>query len=331
MNENVVARGSRNAKPVPFKKILVIAAAIAAIFMILGMISSISEAGTAVKNHKHYKSCYKYSYRNDYAADSKAGELKDYKMDCVYAQGAFGLGMQRYFEGGIILPLLIIAGGVTAAFVLRARSKSYELVVTDEAVRVTYSDDKVVDIPLCSIFTLEKLGDRDLNIVTSENAYTLRDMEGRDQVYAAIESLMPTITLKGPANNEQVLAKGYPPAIKPLLLILMIFIGALSLIAALAAEEFAILLIGVVPFVIVLVFYLLAKTPYFAVTDKRVFYVSDFGRKLSLPLNQITVTVTHQWFRQLHIGAPTGRIHLFWVRNTAELYDIINALLNEKQ
>ena len=79
------------------------------------------------------------------------------------------------------------------------------------------------------------------------------------------------------------------------------------------------------------IFYLLAKTPYLVVTDKRVFCVSDFGRKLSIPLNKITVVVTHRWFKQLHIAAPTGRMHLFGVRNTAQLYDVINALLNEKQ
>ena len=111
----------------------------------------------------------------------------------------------------------------------------------------------------------------------------------------------------------------------------MILIAVVAEIAALAFGNILILAAFLLPFALVLLFYLLAKTPYFVVTDKRVFYVSDFGRKLSLPLNQITVTVTHWFFCQLHVGAPAGRIHLFWVRNTAELYDVINALLNEKQ
>jgi hypothetical protein len=304
---------------------------VAAVILVIGIISSISDASQMVKNHKHTKYCYRYSYRSDFSEDYANDDLKSHKMDCDYAGGAFSLGMDRYFSGGIILPLLIIGGGVAAAYVMRARFKSYVLTVTQETVRVAYGEEKTLEIPLCSVFSVEKVGEKDLNIVTSENAYTLREMEGRDEVYAAIIGLMPDLTVKGPTNNEQVLAKGYPPAIKPLLLILTILLGILAVIVTIASEEFGVLLICAIPVAIVLAFYLMAKTPYLVVTDKRVFYVSDFGRKLSIPMNKITVTVTHQWFRQLHIAAPTGRIHLFWVRNTAELYDTITALLNDRQ
>ena len=331
MDAQIVARGKRETKPFDFKKIVTIIAIVVAALLLIGIVSSIAEASTAISNHEHSKYCYRYYYMDEFYDDLEAGNLKSYKMDCEYADGAFGLGISSYFNGGIVLPLLVAIAGFSFAFVKRSRSQGYDVAVTQEEVRVTYSEEKIVHIPLCSIFTVEKTEDNCLNIVTSENAYTLRELDGCAEVYAAILELMPSISIKGPANNEQVLAKGYPPALKPLLLILLIILGVLAVIGTIASEEFAFLLVALVPIAIVLVFYLLAKTPYLVVTDKRVFYVSDFGRKLSLPMNKISVTVTHQWFKQLHIGATTGRIHLFWVRNTAELYDIINAVLNEKQ
>lgn len=331
MSENVIARSERTAKEVPFKKIIRIAAIVAAVFLVIGLISSISDAAKMVKNHNHSKYCYRYSYRDEFYDDQRNDDLKSYKMDCEYADGAFGLGLSNYLGGGIILPLLIIGGGVAAAYILRARNRSYVLTVTEDAVKVVYSDEKSLEIPFCSVFSVEKIGEKDLSIVTSESAYVLRDMENCDEIYNAIINQMPKITVKGPTNNEQVLAKGYPPAIKPVLLVLTIILAIAAVIATLASEEFGVLLICAIPVGLVFLFYMLAKTPYLVVTDKRVFYVSDFGRKLSIPMNKITVTVTHWFFRQLHIGAPAGRIHLFWVRNTAELYDTITAVQNEKQ
>ena len=331
MSENIIARGERNGKVVPTKKIAKITAIVAAVLLVFGMISSIIEAGDMIKRHSHSKYCYKYSYRSDFSKDSANNNLKSYKMDCRYADGAVGLGISNYLGGGVVLPLMIFIGGMSYVGVMRKRSRSYVLTVDEQNINVTYSDGKVQEIPLCSVFSVDKVGAMDLNIVTSEDSYTLRDMDGRDAVYSAIVGLMPTITIKGPANNEQVLAKGYPPAVKPLLLILLVLSILMALIALVETEEFAVLLVMAIPVAIILVLYLAAKTPYLVVTDKRVFYVSDFGRKLSIPMNKITVTVTHHWFRQLHIAAPTGRIHLFWVRNTAELYDMITALINEKQ
>lgn len=331
MNENVVARGRREAKKVDFKRTASIIAIIAAVVMLIGLISSISEGSERAKKHVHSKYCYKYSYRSSFASDLEKGKLQSSKMDCEFADGAFGYGLSNYFEGGFILPLLILGVGLGAAYAKNKKSRGYELVVTEENICVTYSDNKELNIPLCSVFSANLNANKDLNVVTSENSYTLQEMEGVDDVYNAILKLMPTIDIKGPANNEQIIAKGYPPAIKPLLLVLLILFAFVAFVAAVASEEFAILVVGAVPVAILLVLYLLAKTPYLAVTDKRVFYVSDFGRKLSLPLDKITVTVTHWWFKQLHIAAPAGRIHLFWVRNTAELYDMITALINEKQ
>lgn len=331
MSENVIARGERTAKEVPFKKIIRIAAIVAAAILVIGLISSISDAAEMVKNHKHTKYCYKYSYRGDFYEDSADNDLKSYKMDCDYADGAFGMGLSKYFNGGIILPLLILGGSVAAAYVMRARNRSYVLTVTEDTMKVAYSDEKTLEIPLCSVFSVEKIGEKDLSIVTSENAYTLRDMENCNEVYTAVINQMPKINVKGPTNNEQVLAKGYPPAIKPVLLVLTILLAVASVILTIASEEFGVLLICAIPVGLMFLFYMLAKTPYLVVTDKRVFYVSDFGRKLSIPMNKVTVTVTHWFFRQLHIGAPAGRIHLFWVRNTAELYDTITAVQNEIQ
>ena len=331
MSENIIARGERNGKVVPTKKIAKITAIVAAIFVVFGIITSVIDAAKMIDNHSHSKYCYKYSYRDDFYDDLYDGNLRSYKMNCSYTKGALGLGIEYFFEGPVMFPLIIFIGGMSYVGIMRKRSRSYVLTVDEQNINVTYSDGKVQEIPLCSVFSVDKVGAMDLNIVTSEDSYTLRDMDGRDAVYSAIVGLMPTITIKGPANNEQVLAKGYPPAVKPLLLILLVLSVLMALIALVETEEFAVLLVMAIPVAIILVLYLAAKTPYLVVTDKRVFYVSDFGRKLSIPMNKITVTVTHHWFRQLHIAAPTGRIHLFWVRNTAELYDMITALINEKQ
>lgn len=331
MDGEIIVRGKREGKASNHKKMIVITAIIAAVIMLFGIIGSIGDAGEAIEKHRHTKYCYKYSYRDDFYKDNKNDNLQSFKMDCDYTSGAFGLGMKRYFEGGFMFPFLILAVGITVALVKRARSRSYEITVTREQIDILYENGKTLNIPICSVFTLERIGDANLSIITSENALTLKDLGGRDEVYTAIHDLMPKIEIKGPANNEQVLAKGYPNAIKPWLLVLTIILVIADVIIAISAEEFAAFLVFLIPAIIVFVFYLLAKTPYLVVTDKRVFYVSDFGRKLSLPMNKITVTVTHWWFKQLHIAAPAGRIHLFGVRNTAELYDMISALLNEKQ
>ena len=311
MSNNVVAKGKSTAKEIPVKKIKKIALIVAAAILLIGLISSISDASQIIANHTCGYSCKKWG--------------------CDYADGAFAVGLENYFSGAFLLPLLVIAGGFGYCAVMKKRNGGYELNVTQENIEVVYSDEKTVTIPLCSIFTVEKTKDTVLEIVTSENAYTFRNMEGIDEVYAAITELMPTISIKGPANNEQVLSKGYPPAIKPLLLVLLIVLVAAALIISLAAEMPEFLILMLLPALIVFVFYKLAKTPYIVVTDKRVFYVSDFGRKLSIPMNKINVVVTFSWFKQLHICAAVGRIHLFWVRNTAELYDIITAVINEKQ
>lgn len=332
MSETILARGTRTGKKVNFKRIMTVAAIVAAVVFLFGLISSISDASTFVSGHEHSRYCYDYYFSSDYYDALEEGTLDASLLTCDYAKGGFGLGWSWYFDnGGFVLPMLILIGAAISGYVSRARNRGYEIIVTAESVKVVYDNEKAVDLPLCSIFTVEKTAKNGLNIVTSENAYTFNNMDGLDEVYDAIVKAMPTVTLKGPANNEQVLAKGYPPAIKPLLLILCGILVFLAIGFGAAAASFLAFIVGLIPFGIVFIFYLLAKTPYLVVTDKRVFYVTDFGRKLSLPLNQITVTVTHQWFRQLHICAPVGRIHLFWVRNTAELYDIINALLNEKQ
>lgn len=333
MSENILATGKRNGKDVSVKKWVRISAIVAAVLMLFGLIGSIGTAGDMVKEHVHSKWCYEDLddyYDQLHGRDTAENETP--KFDCAYADGAFSLGMERYFNnGGILFPVIVFGIGVALAYVSRARNLGYEVTVTAENITITYVSGKTAELPLCSLFSVEKEKENDLILVTSENTYVLRGLEGCTQVYEAILSVMPEVTVKGPANNEQVLGKGYPPAIKPLLMVLMIIVAVATLILTIASEEPAFLLVGVLPFIILLVVYLLAKTPYLVVTDKRVFYVSDFGRKLSLPMNKITVTVTHRWFRQLHICAPTGRIHLFWVKNTAALYDMINAVLNEKQ
>ena len=330
METTILARGEKVAGTSNHKKIIRIVAIVAAALFVIGLISNISNAAKAVKNHEHNKWCYSYEYRSDFSKDNKNNDLKDYKMDCDYTN-AFSMGFKRYFNGGFLLPLIVLGVGLAVGMSQKKKALGYVITVSEQAVNVAYANGKTTELPIGSIFSLNKEGDKGLNIVTSENAYTLKDMDGRDEVYDAITKVMPTITVKGPANNEQVLAKGYPPAIKPLLLVLLILFSLAAVITAIAAEVFAVILIGIVPVGIVLVLYLLAKTPYLVVTDKRVFYVSDFRRKLSIPLNKVTVCVTHWWFKQLHIAGPAGRIFLFGVKNTAELYDTICALLNEKQ
>ena len=331
MEERIVAQGKRGGKPGKYKVVIVVTLVIALLFAVLGIVSSISEAGKDIESHKHSRYCYRYSYRDDFYKDNKNNNLQDFKMDCDYMDGAFSLGMGRYMEGGFVLPFLVVVIGLIIAFTKKANSRGYDIIVTEEGVQLTYAGRKPLEIPMCSIFMVEKTSENNMSIVTSEDSYKLPEMEGCNEVFVAIQDRMPTITIKGPANSEQVLAKGYPPAIKPWLLVLTILLAMVAVIGGIAAEEFGIVLVCMLPAAFVFVFYLLAKTPYLVVTDKRVFYVSDFGRKLSLPLNKITVTVTHSWFRQLHIAAPAGRIHLFGVRNTAELYDIIAALINEMQ
>ena len=312
MSNNVIATGKRTAKAFPYQKIRKIVLIAAAAIALFGLIQSMVNAGTIISNH----TCDRYCTR----------------WGCDYENGVIGYGLELFFYSGkFVLPALVLACGFGYCGFMKKRREGYELNVTEENVDVLYNDGKCVNIPMCSIFTVEKKRNNNLEIVTSENAYLFGNMEGVDEVYAAILEQMPKISIQGPANNEQVLSKGYPPAIKPLLLILAIILAVCALCTGLAVESFGAILVMLLPALIVFLLYRVAKTPYVVVTDKRVFYVSDFGRKLSIPMNKINVVVTFPWFRQLHICAPVGRIHLFWVRNTADLYDIITAVINEKQ
>lgn len=312
MSNNVIASGKRIAKAFPYKKIRKFVLIVAAAIAVYSLIQCLVSAGSIIANH----TCDKYCTR----------------WGCDYESGIFGLGLEFFFNRGkFVLPALVLAGGLGYCSFMKKRNTGYELNVTEENVEVTYNDGKSVSIPMCSIFTVEKKRNTDLEIVTSEDAYLFGNMEGLDEVYTAIQEQMPKISIQGPANNEQVLSKGYPPAIKPLLMVLTILLAIAAVGLGMAAESVVAIIVLLLPALLVFALYRAAKTPYLVVTDKRVFYVSDFGRKLSIPMSKINVVVTFPWFKQLHVCAPVGRIHLFWVRNTAELYDLITALINEKQ
>ena len=326
--EGIIIQGTREAKKTNFKLPIIIAAIAAAVILLFSFIGNLGQAVGDIQEHTHGRYCYEYQYRDDYYDDVYADGLKDYKMDCEYSSGVFGLAVGRT---SLIPSILIVGIGVAISVIRRKNSKGFTLSVSETNIFVEYTDGKKREIPVCSVFSVEKNGASDLCIVTSENSHTFKGISDRDAVADAIVKLMPEISVGAPVNNEQVLAKAYPPAIRPLLLVLLILIGFFGVVLSIAFETAAVLAMFIIPFAIVLVLYLLAKTPYLVVTDKRVFYVSDFGHKLSMPLNRLTVVASHRFFRQLHIAAATGRIHLFWVRNNAQIYDMICALLNEKQ
>lgn len=83
-------------------------------------------------------------------------------------------------------------------------------------------------------------------------------------------------------------------------------------------------------FIIGLVFYLGVSKVDLIVTDKRVYGVAIFDRRIDLPFDMISAVST-SIFRGIAISTPSGLIKFIMIKNRDEIHKIISELLVKRQ
>ncbi len=97
-------------------------------------------------------------------------------------------------------------------------------------------------------------------------------------------------------------------------------------------ETFLISLIPVAFFALVGgLIYLWLRSYEMTVTDKRVYGKVAWGKRVDLPLDSISSTATVSLFRGVAVATSSGRIKFLMVKNSAEIFEKVNALLVERQ
>lgn len=67
------------------------------------------------------------------------------------------------------------------------------------------------------------------------------------------------------------------------------------------------------------------------VTDKRIFGCVAFGKRVDLPVDSVSATATITIFKGVSVSTSSGRISFLVVKNSDEIYTIINDLLIKRQ
>ncbi len=89
---------------------------------------------------------------------------------------------------------------------------------------------------------------------------------------------------------------------------------------------------GVVALIAILgIIYLWLRSYEMTVTDKRVFGKVAWGKRVDLPLDSISSTATISLFKGVAVATSSGRIKFLMVKNSAEIFEKVNALLIERQ
>lgn len=95
------------------------------------------------------------------------------------------------------------------------------------------------------------------------------------------------------------------------------------------------LLVSLIPFVLFfvigLIVYCWLKSYEMVVTDKRVYGKVAWGKRVDLPLDSISATSTVRLFNGVSVATSSGRISFLAVKNSAEIFEKVNALLVERQ
>ena len=133
-------------------------------------------------------------------------------------------------------------------------------------------------------------------------------------------------------NEELVRHHQYTSLLPVLCFIIGTIIILLGLIVAIAADEFIVIMAGIIPglLFVFLGAYLRQNSDIdLVITTKRVFVDGPYNRFVSLPLNQISGVTTHGW--TLHVGAAGGHIFLSGVADAHLVRKTVIELLNEIQ
>lgn len=67
------------------------------------------------------------------------------------------------------------------------------------------------------------------------------------------------------------------------------------------------------------------------VTDKRVYGKVAFGKRVDLPVDSVSATSTISFLKGISVSTSSGKISFLIIKNTDEIYEVINNLLIERQ
>ena len=67
------------------------------------------------------------------------------------------------------------------------------------------------------------------------------------------------------------------------------------------------------------------------VTDKRVYGKVAFGKRVDLPVDSLSATATITVLKGISVSSSSGRISFLAIKNSNEIYEILNQLLIERQ
>ena len=71
------------------------------------------------------------------------------------------------------------------------------------------------------------------------------------------------------------------------------------------------------------------KNSELTVTDKRVYGVSAFGKRVDLPVDSISATAKLKW--GVSVATSSGNVRFRFLKNAQDIYDILNNLVIERQ
>ncbi len=67
------------------------------------------------------------------------------------------------------------------------------------------------------------------------------------------------------------------------------------------------------------------------ITDKRIYGKVAFGKRVDLPVDSVSATATITLFKGISVSTSSGRISFLAIKNSNEIYEILNQLLIERQ
>ena len=79
-----------------------------------------------------------------------------------------------------------------------------------------------------------------------------------------------------------------------------------------------------------LLFFLMLKKTQIIITDKRVTGITHFGRKVDLPLDNISA-VGSSWLKGVQVATSSGKISFLFIEKSDEVYELLRQLLIERQ
>ena len=147
--------------------------------------------------------------------------------------------------------------------------------------------------------------------------------------------------------EEKILIKSKPYNVKKFAIV-MIAVGAIIGIAyflfcLVSLSDFftyikrdsGILIIPLIPIVLFALIgglvYLWLHSYELTVTDKRIFGVVGWGKRVDLPVDSVSATAKLQFWRGVSVSTSSGRISFLLMKNADDIYNVLNKLMIERQ